>query len=202
MFEKGTYSCLKQILFTPVLVISGCRHSPLQPGLAIYPVSVVNFISFQQISSSVLLMCSPIKVTLWQRYESKCGAGEHSGLLFVICSKLLKYSTLLLICEYLRNEFSSVNIALSPLDWQRTVQQPPHKTTICTWLKSVVILQHPGHVKQELVSAAGAASCISCSFLQRDGGAPLLEVSSPGESSWLERLVSLSFIYIGRILLA
>uniref|UniRef100_A0A2K6ERN5 Nucleoporin 210 like n=1 Tax=Propithecus coquereli TaxID=379532 RepID=A0A2K6ERN5_PROCO len=43
---------------SPLLVVSGRRHSPLTPGLAIYPVRVVNFTSFQQMASPVFINIS------------------------------------------------------------------------------------------------------------------------------------------------
>nr|XP_020141115.1 nuclear pore membrane glycoprotein 210-like [Microcebus murinus] len=43
---------------SPLLVVSGRRHSPLTPSLAIYPVRVVNFTSFQQMASPVFINIS------------------------------------------------------------------------------------------------------------------------------------------------
>jgi hypothetical protein len=38
------------------------------------------------------------------------------------------------------NYLPSVSLAFPPVGWQRTVEQPTHKTTVCAWLKTVVIL--------------------------------------------------------------
>lgn len=46
-------------------------------------------------------------------------------------------------CCFLLKEHLSVSLFLLQAD--RTVEQTTHKTTVGTWLKMVVILQHPGH---------------------------------------------------------
>ena len=48
-------------------------------------------------------------------------------------------------CCFCLKEHPSVSLAFPPVGWQRTVEQPTHKTTVCAWLKTVVILEHPGH---------------------------------------------------------
>lgn len=68
-------------------------------------------------------------------------------------------------------EHPSVSLAFPPVGWQRRGEQPTHKTTICAWLKMVLILQHAGHfmsMKQEL----GLCSChcfLCFLFSSRDG---------------------------------
>lgn len=50
-------------------------------------------------------------------------------------------------CVYfLLNEQPSVNRALPPVGWQRTVEQPAQMTTVCACEKTVVIVKHPGHL--------------------------------------------------------
>nr|XP_035135834.2 nuclear pore membrane glycoprotein 210-like isoform X3 [Callithrix jacchus] len=49
---------LEVVSSSPVLEVAGHIHSPLTPGLAIYPVRVVNFTSFQQMASPVFINIS------------------------------------------------------------------------------------------------------------------------------------------------
>ena len=47
---------------------------------------------------------------------------------------------------FLRNEQPSVSLALPPVGWQRTVEQPAQMTTVCACEKTVVIVKQPGHL--------------------------------------------------------
>src|SRR5665213_508044 len=47
---------------------------------------------------------------------------------------------------FLRNEQPSVSLALPPVGWQRTVEQPAQMTTVWAWEKTVVIVKQPGHL--------------------------------------------------------
>merc|ERR1712183_923152 len=38
-----------------------------------------------------------------------------------------------------------VNRALPPVGWDIITLQPGHTTTVCAWLKTVLILKHPWH---------------------------------------------------------
>lgn len=75
---------------SPVLVVSGHRRSSLAPGLAIYPIRVVNFTSLQQMSSPVFINISCVLTSQSEavlvRAMKKSGAGEQWGLLFLIRS--------------------------------------------------------------------------------------------------------------------
>ncbi|XP_007946745.1 nuclear pore membrane glycoprotein 210-like [Orycteropus afer afer] len=73
---------------SPVLVVSSHRHSSLMPGLAIYPVRVVNFSSLQQMASPVFIniscvLTSQSEAVLVRAKKEKSGTGqcEHSGVL-------------------------------------------------------------------------------------------------------------------------
>ncbi|XP_077012361.1 nuclear pore membrane glycoprotein 210-like isoform X5 [Tamandua tetradactyla] len=73
---------------SPVLVVSGHRHAPLTPGLAIYLVRVVNFTSLQLMASPVFIniscvLTSQSEAVLVRAMKDKAGAGqcEHSGVL-------------------------------------------------------------------------------------------------------------------------
>ena len=39
---------------------------------------------------------------------------------------------------------TSVSLAFPPVGWHSTVLQLPHSTTVCAWLKTVVMLKQPG----------------------------------------------------------
>ena len=45
-----------------------------------------------------------------------------------------------------RNEQPSVSLALPPVGWHSTCEQPAHTTTVCAWLKTVVMVKQPGHL--------------------------------------------------------
>lgn len=47
---------------------------------------------------------------------------------------------------FLRNEHPSVSLALPPVGWQRTVEQPAQMTTVCACEKTVVMVKQPGHL--------------------------------------------------------
>ncbi|XP_070463500.1 nuclear pore membrane glycoprotein 210-like isoform X1 [Equus przewalskii] len=73
---------------SPVLVVSGHRHSSLMPGLAIYPVRVVNFTSLQQMASPVFINISCVltsqrEAVLARAVKDKSGAApcEESGVI-------------------------------------------------------------------------------------------------------------------------
>nr|XP_044613747.1 nuclear pore membrane glycoprotein 210-like isoform X7 [Equus asinus] len=73
---------------SPVLVVSGHRHSSLMPGLAIYPVRVVNFTSLQQMASPVFIniscvLTSQSEAVLVRAVKDKSGAApcEESGVI-------------------------------------------------------------------------------------------------------------------------
>ncbi|XP_054568183.1 nuclear pore membrane glycoprotein 210-like isoform X1 [Eptesicus fuscus] len=72
---------------SPVLVVSGHSHSSLTPGLAIYPIRVVNFTSLQQMTSPVFINISCVLTgqseAVLVRAIKKSGADqcEDSGVL-------------------------------------------------------------------------------------------------------------------------
>ena len=47
---------------------------------------------------------------------------------------------------FLRKEHPSVSLALPPVGWQRTVEQPAQTTTVWACEKTVVMLKQPGHL--------------------------------------------------------
>lgn len=47
---------------------------------------------------------------------------------------------------FLRNEQPSVSLALPPVGWQSTVEQPAQITTVWACEKTVVIVKQPGHL--------------------------------------------------------
>ncbi|XP_022415359.1 nuclear pore membrane glycoprotein 210-like isoform X2 [Delphinapterus leucas] len=66
---------------SPVLVVSGQRHSSLTRGLAIYPIKVVNFTSLQQMASPVFIniscvLTSQIEAVRVRAMKGKCGTDQ------------------------------------------------------------------------------------------------------------------------------
>ena len=47
---------------------------------------------------------------------------------------------------FLLKEHPSVNLALPPVGWQSTWEQPAQTTTDCAWEKTVVMVKQPGHL--------------------------------------------------------
>uniref|UniRef100_A0A2K6UU41 Nucleoporin 210 like n=1 Tax=Saimiri boliviensis boliviensis TaxID=39432 RepID=A0A2K6UU41_SAIBB len=79
---------LEVVSSSPVLVVAGHSHSPLTPGLAIYPVRVVNFTSFQQMASPVFIniscvLTSQSEAVVVRAMKDKLGADhrEDSGII-------------------------------------------------------------------------------------------------------------------------
>jgi hypothetical protein len=52
---------------------------------------------------------------------------------------------------FLRNEQPSVRRALPPVGWHNTVLQFPHSTTVCAWLKTVVLQRKKYSVRNRKV---------------------------------------------------
>ncbi|XP_044942803.1 nuclear pore membrane glycoprotein 210-like isoform X3 [Mustela putorius furo] len=91
---------------SPVLVVSGHRRSSLTPGLAVYPVRVVNFTSLQQTASPIFInisceLTSQSEAVLVRALKEKAGAdqcedsgilqkflGSHQTILFTLCAVL------------------------------------------------------------------------------------------------------------------
>ncbi|XP_059269860.1 nuclear pore membrane glycoprotein 210-like isoform X1 [Mustela nigripes] len=91
---------------SPVLVVSGHRQSSLTPGLAVYPVRVVNFTSLQQTASPIFInisceLTSQSEAVLVRALKEKAGAdqcedsgilqkflGSHQTILFTLCAVL------------------------------------------------------------------------------------------------------------------
>ncbi|KAB0386578.1 hypothetical protein FD755_001534 [Muntiacus reevesi] len=69
---------------SPVLVVSGRRHSSLTPGLAIYPIRVVHFTSLQQMESPVFIniscvLTSQSEAVRVRAMKAKSGADQCDG---------------------------------------------------------------------------------------------------------------------------
>lgn len=82
------YLFFKVFPSSPVLVVSGQRQSSLTPGLAVYPVRVVNFTSLQQTASPIFIniscaLTSQSEAVLVRALKDKSGTGEHWGLWFL-----------------------------------------------------------------------------------------------------------------------
>ena len=67
------------------------------------------------------------------------------------------------IVYFLRNEQPSVSLALPPVGWQRTVEQPAQMTTVWACEKTVVIVKQPGHLtSMKNDRGAGTRVCEAC----------------------------------------
>lgn len=81
------YLFSKVVPSSPVLVVSGHRDSPLTPGLAVYPVTVVNFTSLRQSAAPVFINVSCVLTgqseAVLVRGARDPGAGEHWGLFLI-----------------------------------------------------------------------------------------------------------------------
>lgn len=62
---------------------------------------------------------------------------------------------------FLLNEQPSVKRALPPVGWQRTVEHPAQMTTVWAWLKTVVMVKHPGHLTSMKKDLGAGTSCYS-----------------------------------------
>jgi hypothetical protein len=64
---------------------------------------------------------------------------------------------------FLRNEQPSVSLALPPVGWQSTVEQPAQITTVWAWEKTVVMVKQPGHLtSMKNDRGAGTSVYIEC----------------------------------------
>lgn len=61
-----------------------------------------------------------------------------------VCAGAPRASTARVYSTFLRNEHPSVSRALPPVGWQMTVEQPLQITTVCAWLKTVVLRRGEG----------------------------------------------------------
>ncbi|KAK2494640.1 hypothetical protein MC885_003007 [Smutsia gigantea] len=127
---------------SPVLVVSPQRHSSLTPGLAIYPISVVNFTSLQQTASPVFINISCVltsqREAILVRAMKKSGAdqcedsgvlqkfvGSHQILLFTLFAVLA--STAFIFLAY--NVFLNKTVAVVHVPTQGTPQPGSYTST-------------------------------------------------------------------------
>ena len=55
--------------------------------------------------------------------------------------------------------------ARPPVGWHRTAEQDPQRTTVCEWLKTVVIWKHPWHLTSMKKLLGLCTSRLSLCFL-------------------------------------
>jgi hypothetical protein len=60
-------------------------------------------------------------------------------------SSILQETRDILDVYFLRNEHPSVSLALPPVGWHKTVEQPAQMTTVWACEKTVVMVKQPGH---------------------------------------------------------
>ncbi|XP_044122352.1 nuclear pore membrane glycoprotein 210-like isoform X4 [Neovison vison] len=117
---------------SPVLVVSGHRQSPLTPGLAVYPVRVVNFTSLQQTASPIFVnisceLTSQSEAVLVSALEEKAGAdqredsgilqkflGSHQTILFTLFAVLASTAFTFLAYNAFLNQIQTVPVVYVP----------------------------------------------------------------------------------------
>ncbi|VCW77111.1 unnamed protein product, partial [Gulo gulo] len=117
---------------SPVLVVSGHRQSSLTPGLAVYPVRVVNFTSLQQTSSPIFInisceLTSQSEAVLVRALKDKSGAdqcedsgilqkflGSHQTILFTFFAVLASTAFVFLAYNAFLNKIQTVPVVYVP----------------------------------------------------------------------------------------
>ncbi|XP_032173289.1 nuclear pore membrane glycoprotein 210-like isoform X4 [Mustela erminea] len=115
-----------------VLVVSGPRQSSLTPGLAVYPVRVVNFTSLQQTASPIFInisceLTSQSEAVLVRALKEKAGAdqcedsgilqkflGSHQTILFTLCAVLASTAFTFLAYNAFLNRIQTVPVVYVP----------------------------------------------------------------------------------------
>jgi hypothetical protein len=119
---------------------------------------VVSVVSHKEISS-------PCVKSFLQDIRNSNHRGSAIGLgIHLLSSKIMPLDhSLFVIIYFLRKEQPSVSLALPPVGWQRTVEQPAQTTTVSACEKTVVIVKQPGHltsIKND--RGAGTRVCRGC----------------------------------------
>ncbi|XP_045640013.1 nuclear pore membrane glycoprotein 210-like [Ursus americanus] len=117
---------------SPVLVVSGHRQSSLTPGLAVYPVRVVNFTSLQQMASPIFInisceLTSQSEAVLVRALKDKSGAdqcedsgilqkflGSHQAILFTLFAVLASTAFIFLAYNAFLNKIQTVPVVYVP----------------------------------------------------------------------------------------
>ncbi|XP_061260777.1 nuclear pore membrane glycoprotein 210-like isoform X5 [Bos javanicus] len=117
---------------SPVLMVSGHRHSSLTPGLAIYHVRVVNFTSLQQMASPIFIniscvLTSQSEAVRVRAMKAKSGAdqcdgsgvlqkfaGSYQSLLFTLFVMLASTAFLFLAYNAFLNKMQTVPVVYVP----------------------------------------------------------------------------------------
>uniref|UniRef100_A0A8C2RM02 BIG2 domain-containing protein n=1 Tax=Capra hircus TaxID=9925 RepID=A0A8C2RM02_CAPHI len=149
---------------SPVVVVSGHRHSSLTPGLAIYPVRVVNFTSLQQMASPVFIniSCVQREAVRVRAMKAKSGADQCDGsgvlqkfagsyqiLLFTLFAVLGSTAFLFLAYNAFLNKMQTVPVVYVPTLGSYTStcsplpltspQPPPAQNRLQHWLWSMTL---------------------------------------------------------------
>lgn len=80
----------------------------------------------------------------------------------------------LVIIYFRRKEQPSVNLALPPVGWQRTVEQPAQTTTVWACEKTVVIVKQPGHLTSMKKERGAGTSVLSILVSYHTGSCSLI----------------------------
>ncbi|XP_022346718.1 nuclear pore membrane glycoprotein 210-like isoform X3 [Enhydra lutris kenyoni] len=135
---------------SPVLVVSGHRQSSLTPGLAVYPIRVINFTSLQQTASPVFInisceLTSQSEAVLVRALKEKAGAdqcedsgifqkflGSHQTILFTLFAVLASTAFVFLAYNAFLNKIQTVPVVYVPTlgtpqpgSYTSTTRSPP-----------------------------------------------------------------------------
>ncbi|CAD7674814.1 unnamed protein product [Nyctereutes procyonoides] len=135
---------------SPVLVVSGQRQSSLTPGLAVYPVRVVNFTSLQQTASPIFIniscaLTSQSEAVLVRALKDKSGTDQckdssvlqkflssHQTILFTLFAMLASTAFIFLAYNAILNKIQTVPIVYVPTvgtsqpgSYTPTIRSPP-----------------------------------------------------------------------------
>ncbi|XP_016076949.1 PREDICTED: nuclear pore membrane glycoprotein 210-like [Miniopterus natalensis] len=121
---------------SPVLVVSGHGHSSLTPGLAIYPIRVVNFTSLQRMTSPVFINISCVLTSQSEavlvRAIKKSGADqcEDSGILQKFMGSYQILFTLFVVLASTAFIFLAYSAFLNKMQTVPVVYVPTHGTPL------------------------------------------------------------------------
>ncbi|XP_020742989.2 nuclear pore membrane glycoprotein 210-like isoform X8 [Odocoileus virginianus] len=149
---------------SPVLVVSGRRHSSLTPGLAIYPIRVVSFTSLQQMESPVFIniscvLTSQSEAVRVRAMKAKSGADQCDGsgvlqkfagsyqiLLFTLFVVLASTAFLFLAYNAFLNKIQTVPVVYVPTLGTQSGKESPSVISKKTQVPPSFTFIHPSSI--------------------------------------------------------
>nr|XP_020742988.1 nuclear pore membrane glycoprotein 210-like isoform X7 [Odocoileus virginianus texanus] len=149
---------------SPVLVVSGRRHSSLTPGLAIYPIRVVSFTSLQQMESPVFIniscvLTSQSEAVRVRAMKAKSGADQCDGsgvlqkfagsyqiLLFTLFVVLASTAFLFLAYNAFLNKIQTVPVVYVPTLGTQSGKESPSVMSKKTQVPPSFTFIHPSSI--------------------------------------------------------